>query len=98
LSVPLDARPRLHPKARLRADALSGRTMLLYPERGLRLNATGEEVVRLCTGQATVAEIAATLATRHASDGATVLAEVRAFLDSLAERGLLGGLEGEAGP
>jgi pyrroloquinoline quinone biosynthesis protein D len=92
VSVPLDARPRLSPKARLRPDVRSGRTMLLYPERGLRLNATGEEVLRLCTGEVTVAEIAATLAARHGTDAATVLDEVRAFLDSLAARGLLGGV------
>jgi pyrroloquinoline quinone biosynthesis protein D len=92
VNVPLEARPVLAAKARLRADVRSGRMMLLYPERGLSLNATGEEVVRLCTGQATVAEIAATLAARHGRDAASVLAEVRAFLDGLAARGLLGGL------
>jgi pyrroloquinoline quinone biosynthesis protein D len=92
VTVPLEARPRLHPKARLRPDVKTGRTMLLYPERGLRLNATGEEVLRLCTGEPTVAEIAATLAQRHGTDGEQVLAEVRAFLDALAARGLLAGV------
>jgi pyrroloquinoline quinone biosynthesis protein D len=93
VNVPLEARPVLAAKARLRPDGQSGRMMLLYPERGLRLNATGEEVLRLCTGQATVAEIADALAIRHGKDLATVLAEVRAFLDGLAARGLLAGLE-----
>src|SRR6185369_5340293 len=91
--VPPDARPRLAAKARLRADRETGRTLLLYPERGLALNVTGEEVLRLCDGQATVGAIADTLAARHGTDRAAVLAEVTAFLDALAARGLLAGLE-----
>jgi pyrroloquinoline quinone biosynthesis protein D len=92
LTVPLDARPRLARKARLRPDVRTGATLLLYPERGLRLNPTGEEVLRLCTGASTVAEIAATIAGRHGQDQQAVLAEVQAFLDGLAARGLLEGV------
>jgi coenzyme PQQ biosynthesis protein PqqD len=88
-SIALDARPRLAPRARLRTDRPTGRTLLLYPERGLALNATGEAVLRLCTGEVTVAEIAATLAERHGADPEAVLAEVRTFLDGLVARGLL---------
>jgi pyrroloquinoline quinone biosynthesis protein D len=95
VTVPLDARPRLAPRARLRADVRTGQTLLLYPERGLRLNRTGEEVLRLCTGEVSVAEIAATLAGRHGQDQVVVLAEVRSFLDGLAARGLLEGVGGE---
>lgn len=92
VSVPLDARPRLAPKARLRADARSGQTLLLYPERGLKLNRTGVEVLELCTGSASVSEIVTTLAARHRQPEDAVQAEVLAFLDGLAARGLLGGL------
>ena len=92
MTVAATARPSLAPKARLRTDRASGETLLLYPERGLKLNAIGEEVLRLCTGVPTVAEIAATLATRHGGDSAVVLAEVTAFLDGLAVRGLLRGI------
>lgn len=88
-TIATDARPRLAAKARLRIDRTTGRTLLLYPERGLALNATGEAVLQLCTGEATVAEIAATLAARHGAEPEAVLAEVRAFLDGLALRGLL---------
>ena len=49
------SRPRLAPKARLRFDRKSSRYMLLYPERGLVLNATAADVVQLCTGEHTVA-------------------------------------------
>lgn len=92
MTVALDARPRLSAKARLRSDARSGETLLLYPERGLKLNRTGEAVLALCTGTATVGEIAAALAVQHGAETETVLAEVRAFLDGLAARGLLEGL------
>jgi coenzyme PQQ biosynthesis protein PqqD len=91
--IPLDARPRLASKARVRRDRKSGRAMLLYPERGLALNRTAEEVVGLCTGETTVAQMAETLAARHGAPAATVLAEIRAFLETLASRGLLGGLD-----
>jgi coenzyme PQQ biosynthesis protein PqqD len=91
--ISAEARPKLVAKARLRADRASGRTLLLYPERGLALNVTGEEVLRLCDGQATVAAIADTLAARHGADRAAVLVEVSAFLAALAARGLVGGLE-----
>jgi coenzyme PQQ biosynthesis protein PqqD len=64
--IDLSTRPRLTQKARLRRDAKSGRDMLLYPERGMELNATGAEILKLCTGERTVAEIVATLAARHA--------------------------------
>ena len=39
-------RPTLAAKARLRKDVRSGRYLLLYPERGMELNATGVEIVR----------------------------------------------------
>jgi pyrroloquinoline quinone biosynthesis protein D len=91
--VSLSARPVLARKARVRVDHVSGDTLLLYPERGLKLNATGAAVVQLCTGALTVAEIAAQLTAAHGGDPAQILAEVQAFLAALAARGLLGGME-----
>ena len=40
--------------------------MLLYPERGLVLNATAADVVKLCTGEHTVAAIVERLAEKYA--------------------------------
>ena len=51
------SRPRLAAKARLRYDRQEARYLLLYPERGLALNGTALDVVRLCTGERTVAGI-----------------------------------------
>jgi len=53
----LATRPRLAAKARLRWDRKAERFMLLYPERGLVLNPTAADVVRLCTGELTVGAI-----------------------------------------
>jgi pyrroloquinoline quinone biosynthesis protein D len=90
--ISLDARPKLAPKARLRLDKLTGRSLLVYPERGLALNDTGAEILALCTGERAVREIIALLVERHGANE-SLASEVRAFLDSLAERNLLRGLE-----
>jgi coenzyme PQQ biosynthesis protein PqqD len=88
------ARPRLAPKARLRTDRLTGKSLLLYPERGLALNDTAAEIVKLCTGLATVAEIVDSLVAKYGAEKREALtAEVAAFLQSLAERNLLRGIE-----
>ena len=90
--IALDARPRLAPKARLRVDAKTGETLLLYPERGLALNATGAEILGLCTGERCVREIIDALAERHGSHE-SLSDDVRAFLTRLADRNLLRGTE-----
>jgi pyrroloquinoline quinone biosynthesis protein D len=87
-----EARPKLAPKARLRVDPITGKTLLLYPERGLALNATGAEILGLCDGERRVAEIVDVLAQRHGANDA-LAGEVRAFLEELADRNLLRGLE-----
>jgi pyrroloquinoline quinone biosynthesis protein D len=90
--IALDARPKLAPKARLRVDEISGKTLLLYPERGLALNETGAQILGLCDGERRVREIIETLAAKHGSDS-QVADDVLAFLQSLADRNLLRGLE-----
>jgi coenzyme PQQ biosynthesis protein PqqD len=92
--VDLFARPRLAPKARLREDRVSGGSLLLYPEKGLALNETAAEILRLCTGEVTVAEIIERLVAKYGDERRDVLAaEVEAFLRSLADRNLLRGVE-----
>jgi pyrroloquinoline quinone biosynthesis protein D len=90
LSLAVDARPRLAPKVRLRWDRKDGRYMLLYPERGLVLNATAADVVQLCTGEHTVGEIVERLGDKYAPHPrAAVEREVQAFLAAMLERGLI---------
>ena len=86
------SRPRLNPKVRLRFDRRTGRDILLYPEMGLELNQTATEIVRLCTGEWTVADIARSLTgTYGTSSSIDIERDVRAFLETLASRGLLQG-------
>jgi coenzyme PQQ biosynthesis protein PqqD len=82
---------RLAPKARLRFDKLSGKHMLLYPERGLALSDTAARITTLC---ATEARTAVVIAEQMAADypdqsRAQLESEVLAYLRSLDERGLL---------
>ena len=85
-----ESRPKLAAKARLRYDRHSDRHMLLYPEKGLALNATGTEIVKLCTGEQTVSDIIANLSARYDGSSAEKLEqEVLGFLEALRTRGLL---------
>jgi pyrroloquinoline quinone biosynthesis protein D len=81
------ATPRLHPKARLQRDDVRGREVLLYPEGLVALNATGVEILGLCDGERTLAEIVATLERRYGATGLTP--DVAAFLEGLAAKGLV---------
>ena len=96
--MPPDARPALSPRARLRPDRQTGKTLLLYPEAGLALNATAAATLALCDGARTVAEIAALLAERFGRETELVLAEIGPFLDSLVARGLVRAVPQEAAP
>ena len=88
--ISADTRPRLASKARLRFDRKSERYMLLYPERGLVLNATASDILRLCTGENTVEAIVARLVAKYVTQPReAVEREVHTFLASMAERGLV---------
>ncbi len=90
MPVALGSRPLLASKARLRWDRRSGCHMLLYPERGLRLNETGAAILLLCDGARTVEQIVSELAAQYQSaERADLERETIAFLDTLDARGLL---------
>jgi len=59
------ARPRLAPSASLRFDATEGRDLVVLPERAVKLNASGREILDLCDGRRSAEEIATTLRVRH---------------------------------
>jgi coenzyme PQQ biosynthesis protein PqqD len=89
-AITAESRPSLAAKARLRWDRQTSRYLLLYPERGLVLNPTAADVVRLCTGEHTVGAIIDRLATKYAQEPReTVEREVLTFLGQMAERGLI---------
>lgn len=83
------SRPRLANKARLKWDRHANRHMLLYPEHGLVLNDSAASILQLCDGQATIAEIAQTLAATSGGAHAKIEADVLAFVTTLRDRGLM---------
>ena len=85
-----DDLPGLASKARLVRDRTSGRDVLLYPERGLGLNAVAAAVVRRLDGTRTVAAVAAEVAAELIdAPAAEVERDVLDFLEELAKRGLI---------
>lgn len=88
--IAANARPKLSSKARVRFDSKTEKHLLLYPERGLELNATAAEIVKLCTGEHTVGEMARTLASRYPGLAQEEIeTQMSRFLASLADRGLV---------
>jgi len=82
-------KPKLAPKVKLRYDRKADRTMLLYPEKGLVLNPTAADTVKLCTGESTVRDIAIELSKKYSNATATIERDVISLVGSLAERGLV---------
>ena len=83
------SRPRLANKARLKWDRHADKHMLLYPEHGLMLNDSAAAILQLCDGQATVAQIAQTLAEKSGGAREKVEADVLAFVTTMSARGLI---------
>lgn len=82
--------PRLAAKARLRWDRTTKQYLLLSPERGLLLNQTAAEVLRLCSGEQTVAGVLDVLTGRYPEQQREDLEQdVLAWLHEIARRGLI---------
>jgi pyrroloquinoline quinone biosynthesis protein D len=81
-----DSRPRLALGCRLN-DPAGGEATLLMPERAMKLNGPGLEIVRRCDGQRTVAAIAAELQGLYPSaPPATLEQDALQFLTRLWEK------------
>lgn len=81
------ARPRLAGKVRLKWDAVREKHLLLFPEGVLVLNKTAHEVLELCDGAHTVAEIVTILGERYQNDA--IDADVKESLQKLAGRNFI---------
>src|SRR5919199_1392630 len=66
--------------ARVQFDPVRGRSVLLYPEGAMLLNDTGAEILSLCDGARTVAEIGAALGEKYGTD---VTGDVAEYLGAL---------------
>jgi pyrroloquinoline quinone biosynthesis protein D len=88
-AIPAGARPKIAARARLHTDKISGKRVLLYPEGVLMLNPTGEAIVTLCTGRATLEEIVNNLAARYETSPEAISADVTEYLNRMRARNLL---------
>jgi pyrroloquinoline quinone biosynthesis protein D len=93
MTLSSDARPVLWRLARVRYDEVRRRPVLLFPEGAMLLNATAAEILELCDGERTVAEISAVLGAKYQAD---VGADVAEYLATLAERELVRDASGGA--
>ncbi|AFK54949.1 pyrroloquinoline quinone biosynthesis peptide chaperone PqqD [Tistrella mobilis] len=84
-----EARPLLARGVRLRHDPVRDRVVLLAPESVIEANPTALAVLKACTGEVTIAAMAADLATRFGADRALVEADIRRLIADLARRRLV---------
>ena len=85
--IPIESADRfeINPLYMFRWEETQNAFLLLYPEGVVKLNDTAAEILKRCTGEATVADIVGELAQRYSADGPkadkTVENSVRKFLE-----------------
>jgi pyrroloquinoline quinone biosynthesis protein D len=84
-----DAAPALARGVKLRFDKARDAWVLLAPEKVLMPDQIAIEILKRCDGTAQVAAIVDDLAVTFSADRDQVAADVRAFLQDLADKGLL---------
>ena len=88
-AIPPDARPRLPRGVRLVHNEAQGGWVLLAPERVFKADPIAAEIVKRCTGEATLAAIVDDLAATYSAPRDRILADVMAMLRMLADKKLL---------
>ena len=84
-----DAKPRLPRGVRLVNSEAQGGWVLLAPERVFKPDAIALEILKRCTGEATLAAIVDDLATTFNAPRERISADVSAMLRGLADKQLL---------
>jgi pyrroloquinoline quinone biosynthesis protein D len=84
-----DVRPRLPRGVRLVHSEAQGGWVLLAPERVFKADAIAAEIVKRCTGEATLNAIVDDLAKTFSAPRERILTDVTAMLRSLADKKLL---------
>src|SRR5438132_9930928 len=84
-----DSVPRLPRGVRLVHNEAQGGFVLLAPERVFKADAIAAEILKRCTGEATVAAIVDDLAKTFTAPRELILTDVTKLLGSLAEKRLL---------
>jgi len=85
----LEARPRLKRGVRLVHNEAQGGWVLLAPERLFQTDPIGAEILKRCTGEATLGAIVDDLATAYNAPRGEILDDVSALLRTLAEKQLV---------
>jgi pyrroloquinoline quinone biosynthesis protein D len=83
------ARPRLAPHVRLSFDARRQRWVVMAPERLLVPDETAVEILRRCTGDASVDNIAADLAREFDAPVSEIARDVALLLRDLGDKGII---------
>jgi pyrroloquinoline quinone biosynthesis protein D len=84
-----EATPALARGVRLRFDKARDAWVLLAPEKVLMPDQVAIEILKRCDGKATVSAIVDDLAATFGAERARVAADVQAFLQDLADKGML---------
>jgi pyrroloquinoline quinone biosynthesis protein D len=88
-AITLNARPRLPRGVRLVNSEAHGGWVLLAPERLFKADAVAAEILKRCTGDATLDSIVDDLARAYAAPRERILADVSTLLQGLVEKKLL---------
>ena len=84
-----DAVPALARGVKLRFDKARDVWVLLAPEKVLMPDQVAVEILKRCDGKASLAQIVDDLVVAFSADRDQVVADVRSFLQDLADKGLL---------
>jgi pyrroloquinoline quinone biosynthesis protein D len=88
-SVSEASRPKLPRHAKLKFDEKRQVWVILAPERVLVPDETAVEVLQLCDGVRSVAEVVDQLAAKYAAERSAIATDVVAMLQDLADKGFL---------
>jgi pyrroloquinoline quinone biosynthesis protein D len=89
ISVSEASRPQLPRHAKLKFDEVRKVWVILAPERVLAPDEIAVEILHLCDGARSVAEMIDLLAAKYTADRAAIGADVIAMLQDLADKGFL---------
>ena len=89
ISVSESSRPVLPRHAKLRFDETRQRWVILAPERVLAPDDIAVEVLQLCDGVRSVADMIDQLAEKYAAERGAIATDVIAMLQDLADKGFL---------
>jgi len=89
ISVSETSRPKLPRHAKLKFDETRQVWVILAPERVLAPDEIAVEVLKLCDGERSVADLVDQLAAKYAAERSAIAGDVIAMLQDLADKGFL---------